>query len=110
MLIHDSTEMKIILVDWLLKLLPLLPSSLSLLLILLVTLSGCSTDEVVIRSQQAIADQGYTFIIYEGHAWGACGEDDFYSLKYSATSRTGRRVTLAACSGFWKGVTVRTIE
>jgi len=108
-LIHDCTEMKIILVDWLLKLLPLLPFSLSLL-ILLVTLSGCATDQVFIRSQQAIEDQGYTFIIYEGRAYSACGEDDFYSLKYSATSRTGRRVTLAACSGIWKGVTVRTIN
>ena len=100
-------EMKIILVDWRSKLLPLSPSSLSLLL---VTLSGCATDQVFIRSQQAIADQGYTFIIYEGHAYPACGEDDSYSLKYSATSNTGRRVTLAACSGIWKGVTVRTID
>lgn len=110
MLNHFATIIKKI-IDWVSML--LWPIILLLLFLLQMLLSGCindDLDDVFIRSQQAIEDQGYTFIIYEGRAWQACGEGDSNSLKYSATSNTGRRVTLAACSGCRKGVTVRTID
>jgi hypothetical protein len=72
--------------------------------------TGCVGDEVFVRSQQAIADQGYTQINYEGWEYFGCGESDIFRLRYTAVASNGRPVTLAACSGWFKGVTVRTIN
>jgi hypothetical protein len=72
--------------------------------------TSCASDQVFAKSEATIADLGYTNIKYEGYAWVSCDKNDFYALKYSTTSASGRRVTLAACSGVFKGVTVRTIN
>jgi hypothetical protein len=72
--------------------------------------TSCVPSEVFSRSQQAIADQGYTNIQYQGYEWFACGQEDQFGLRYAATAPNGRRVTLAACSGWFKGVTIRTIN
>ena len=72
--------------------------------------TSCASDQTFAVSEQAIADQGYTNIQYQGWAWMACGEDDSFALKYSANAPNGRSVTLVACSGVFKGVTVRTIN
>ena len=72
--------------------------------------SSCAPQEVFAKSEQAIADQGYKNIVYEGYEFWACDSKDTFGLRYSATATTGRRVTLAACSGVFKGVTIRTIN
>lgn len=71
---------------------------------------SCSLDQTFARSEQAITDLGYTNVQYQGWAWFACSEDDNFSLRYTAVSQSGRPVTLVACSGWFKGVTVRTID
>lgn len=81
------------------------------LISLLLLCTSCATDETFAKSQRAIEDLGYTNVSYEGYAWGACdSRSDTFSLKYSAIAPTGRPVELAACSGYWKGVTVRTLN
>jgi hypothetical protein len=57
-----------------------------------------------------MANQGYTEIKYERYEWLACGSDDVFALRYSAIAPSGAPVTLAACSGWFKGVTIRTIK
>ena len=83
---------------------------LALLLLIGVSTTSCASEQTFIQSEQAIKDLGYSQVEYQGWAWYACGEDDNFSLKYTAVSQSGRQVTLAACSGFFKGVTVRTID
>lgn len=79
-------------------------------LLIVTLLTGCASDETFIKSEQAIADLGYTNVSYEGYTWFGCDSRDQYRLKYTAISQTGRQVELAACSAPFKGVTVRTIN
>jgi len=79
-------------------------------IVVLLLCTSCAPSEVFTKSEQTIADQGYSQIQYEGWAWFSCGEEDQFALKYSAIARSGRPVILAVCSGWFKGVTLRTIK
>jgi len=61
-----------------------------------------------VRTKQVLGQQGYSDIVTGGYGWFACGDDDFYSTRFSAVSPSGHRVAGVVCSGlFLKASTIR---
>lgn len=58
-------------------------------------------------AQRALEGAGYTQIETGGRAWFACSKDDAFATRFTATGPTGRRVSGAVCSGWFKGSTIR---
>lgn len=76
-----------------------------LVIISLCLLSGCSNQSDV---ERALQNSGYTNIRTNGYDWFACGRDDFYSTKFTATNSAGAQVSGTVCSGLlFKGATIR---
>ncbi|AHX12914.1 hypothetical protein CH75_06295 [Dyella jiangningensis] len=68
-------------------------------------LSGCYNGD---DARRALSAQGFSDVEVTGHAWFACGKDDFYATSFTATNSQGKRVSGAVCSGFmFKNSTVR---
>lgn len=67
-------------------------------------LSGCYSGNDTI---DVLSKDGYTNIETHGHAFFACGKDDSFATKFTATSPVGNKVSGAVCSGWFKGKTVR---
>ena len=60
------------------------------------------------RTKQVLEQQGYLDIVPAGYGWFACGDDDFYSTRFSAISPSGHRVAGVVCTGlFLKASTIR---
>lgn len=59
------------------------------------------------EAKKALLDSGYTNIKIHGYDPFACGEEDFYSTKFSADAPSGRRVKGCVCQGIFKGKTIR---
>lgn len=67
-----------------------------LLIAATVFLGGCTNQEATERTLSAL---GFTDINTHGWALLSCGEDDFYSTKFTATSAQGQFVDGAVCCG-----------
>lgn len=66
---------------------------------------SCTNPE---GAKKALLDAGYTNVKTGGYDPFACGENDFYATKFSATSPNGKRkVTGCVCQGVLKGKTIR---
>lgn len=69
------------------------------------TLSACSNSDDAFR---ALDNAGYTNIAPGGYDWLACGQDDFYHTKFTATNANGKNVKGVVCSGLlFKSATIR---
>lgn len=68
-------------------------------------LIGCTNSDDAIR---ALDGAGYTQIEIGSYSWFACGSEDFYSTKFTATNPLGKRVSGVVCSGLLiKNATIR---
>lgn len=75
------------------------------LALIAVALSACSNSN---DAHRALTGAGYTDI--ETHGWSpfACGEDDFFKTKFTATNPAGQRTKGTVCSGLiFKNATIR---
>jgi hypothetical protein len=70
----------------------------------LLTLGGCTKPDATTK---ILAAQGFTQIVIEGYAFLGCSEDDTHRTRFRAVSASGEIVRGVACSGFWKGTTLR---
>jgi hypothetical protein len=70
----------------------------------LVLLGGCTDPN---SARKILDNNGYEDINMTGYRLLMCGEDDFYSTGFQATSVKGVKVSGAVCSGFFKGSTIR---
>ncbi len=77
-----------------------------LVLALASALASCtvSKDSVTL----ALEGQGYTDITMGGPALFGCSDGDRFTRTWAATGVNGVRVKGVACSGFFKGVTIRS--
>lgn len=78
-----------------------------IVLLLLFSIGSCTSPsdiEIVRRNLEA---QGYTNIEMTRYRLFCCSEDDMFKTGFKAISKTGEVVTGCACSGIWKGVTIR---
>lgn len=72
---------------------------------LIILLSACTNSN---DATLALSGAGYTDIKTGGYDWFACGEDDFYHTKFTATNPAGDRVNGVVCSGLlFKSATIR---
>jgi len=72
---------------------------------LVLAFAGCTDTSLALR---VLHDQGYTDVEITGYALFMCGEDDYYSTGFRATSPAGVRVEGAVCNALWtKGATIR---
>lgn len=58
-------------------------------------------------SRHALQSQGFDNIEFHGYSWFACGEDDSFATKFSATNPKGQHVEGTVCCGLMKNCTVR---
>ena len=73
--------------------------------ILLISFASCTNPE---KASEALTKSGYSDIETGGYGWLACGRDDQYSTKFTATNPVGMRVSGTVCAGlFFKGATIR---
>tara|TARA_R110000764_G_scaffold227491_1_gene317647 strand:- start:44 stop:313 length:270 start_codon:yes stop_codon:yes gene_type:complete len=76
-----------------------------LLSVLLVSLSGCSDPK---GAKGVLDSAGYSEVKTHGADLFTCGQDDFYSTKFTAKNPTGKNTSGTVCSGlFFKGGTIR---
>lgn len=76
-----------------------------LLSVLLVSLSGCSDPR---GAKDVLKSAGYTEVQTHGANVFVCGQDDFYSTKFTAKNPAGKSTSGTVCSGLLlKGGTVR---
>lgn len=67
--------------------------------------AACSSPE---DARRALNGAGYSKISTHGYDFFACGQDDFYHTKFSATNMQGKRVSGVVCSGLlFKSATIR---
>lgn len=72
---------------------------------LICLLNACTNKDDATR---ALQNSGYTNIQIDGYGWFACGKDDFYHTKFTATNPVGQQVDGVVCSGLlFKGATIR---
>lgn len=77
----------------------------SLMAVVMVMLSGCTSPE---DANRALSAEGYTNIQMTGFDLFSCSQDDFYHTGFSATNSQGRIVTGTVCSGMlFKSATIR---
>lgn len=75
------------------------------LLVLSLLLTSCTSKQ---DAERALKAAGFSNIHTDGFAWFACGRDDFYRTKFSATNPKGDKVYGVVCSGlFFKNATIR---
>lgn len=65
---------------------------------------ACQQPDAAIKVLQ---DNGYTDIRITGYRWFTCDEKDTFSTGFIAITPTGKQVSGAVCSGFFKGNTIR---
>ena len=75
------------------------------ILITAALLCGCTQPDT---ARRVLADAGYSNVQMHGYDWFACGKDDTYADKFTATGPSGRQVSGVVCAGLmFKGATVR---
>ncbi len=68
-------------------------------------LAGCTDANTATK---ALNSAGYSEISTGGYSWFACGQDDFYATKFTATNPAGYKTSGVVCSGLiMKGATIR---
>lgn len=61
------------------------------------------------RATRVLRGAGYSEIVFRGHAWFSCSEDDLLSVKFSALGPNGQRANGAVCCGIMaKDCTIRS--
>lgn len=75
-----------------------------LLIVVAIALAGCTNQSGAI---EALNKAGFTNIEVGGYDLFACGEDDAFSTRFTATNPQGQRVSGTVCSGWFKGSTIR---
>lgn len=74
-------------------------------LALVIACAGCSNAS---DARRALTAAGFTDIETHGYAFFACGEDDTFATKFTATNPRGDRVEGAVCSSLlFKDATIR---
>ena len=69
-------------------------------------LAGCTSQD---DARRALEGAGYTDIQLGGYAWLMCdSKSDTFATEFTAKGPTGRAISGAVCSGFFKGSTIRT--
>lgn len=71
---------------------------------LLLFVLGCTDGN---KATRVLTDQGFKDITLTGYRPFMCSEDDTFKTGFAATSPSGKHVTGAVCSGWFKGATVR---
>lgn len=75
------------------------------ILFTVIILAACTNSE---DARRALTSAGYTNISTGGYDWFACGGDDTYATKFTATNPAGNRVNGVVCSGLlFKSATIR---
>ena len=82
----------------------LLLGKIVLIAMILSFLGACSDGP---GTRKALAAQGFTEIKTTGYQLFGCGQDDTFHTGFEAMSPAGVRVTGVACSGIFKGTTLR---
>lgn len=59
------------------------------------------------KMEKALTQQGYTNIEYKGYSIFGCSDKDTFHAEFTATSPEGKQVQGIACSGYFKGTTIR---
>jgi hypothetical protein len=77
----------------------------TVMLVCLLVLAGCTSSNDALR---ALEGAGYTDIKLGGYAWFSCSQDDSFATEFTATGPSGKQVSGAVCSGWFKGSTIRT--
>lgn len=75
-----------------------------LLLTATIALFSC-TDESGARN--ALVNAGFTEIQLQGYDFFACGKDDDFASKFTASNLRGQKVSGVVCCGILKGCTIR---
>jgi hypothetical protein len=66
--------------------------------------AGCSDSTT---AERALDAAGYTNVKTTGYKFFSCGKDDAFSTGFIAKGPTGKNVTGAVCSGWFKSSTIR---
>jgi hypothetical protein len=77
------------------------------LLILIIMLSACTSDNAFDKGKRQLEQQGYSDIKSTGYDWFCCSDKDTFSNGFTAKDSKGNVVEGCICSGILKGVTVR---
>lgn len=56
---------------------------------------------------RVLQQAGYHDVRMTGYRWFACGDDDYFSTGFEATSSNGNRVSGTVCEGILKSNTIR---
>ena len=67
-------------------------------------LFGCSSSK---DAREALQKNGFTDIETHGYSFFGCTNDDTFKTKWTATNTQGVKVSGVACSGWFKGTTLR---
>lgn len=83
------------------------PLGCTLILLLAFVFVHCYPASDQDRASAVLEAEGYTEIHMTGWDYWGCGEDDFYTDGFIATSVNGSRVDGVVCCGLFKSCTVR---
>jgi hypothetical protein len=65
---------------------------------------ACTAPDATVET---LRRAGYNSVEVGGYAWFACGEDDMFATRFSATNGNGARVEGVVCCGAIKNCTIR---
>lgn len=77
------------------------------LIISILVLMGCSSEDDFQKGKRQLELQGYTNIESTGYDWFCCSDKDTYSTGFKAMAKDSTIVEGCICSGVFKGVTIR---
>lgn len=75
-----------------------------LIIAVVVIFSGCTEND---KTVALLKKQGYTHISTDGYSFFGCDEKDTFRTKFYAKSPSGEDIEGVACSGWFKGITLR---
>jgi hypothetical protein len=67
-------------------------------------LTGCTEKD---KTEVLLKKQGYTHITTDGYSFFGCSKGDTFRTKFYAKSSMGETISGVACSGWFKGTTLR---
>lgn len=70
------------------------------------TLSACGVNPE--QGRRVLESQGYTNVVIGGWTMFGCANSDDFKSSFTATGSNGQKVEGVLCSGWLKGITVRT--
>lgn len=78
-----------------------------LTIVIIILSSSCSSNNDFKKGKRQLENQGYTNIKNTGYSFFCCSEEDTFSTGFTATDKSGRKISGCFCSGWLKGVTIR---